>query len=112
MGAESGRYRAERYGGGVIRHTVLIAFEEAEPTVVDTVVTELRALPSRVPEIVDYTVGPDLGLGDAPPTVVVIGDFATVDDWRAYLAHPEHVRVLEDHIRPHASSISRAQIEL
>ena len=96
----------------MIRHTVLIAFEGAGPSVVDTVVAELRALPPKVPEIVDYTVGSDLGLSDAPPTVVVIGDFATVDDWRTYQAHPEHVRVLEDHIRPHASSITRAQIEL
>ena len=91
---------------------MLIAFEGAAPAVVDTVVAELRALPPLIPEIVAYTVGPDLGLGEGPPTVVVIGDFATVDDWRTYLAHPEHVRVLEDHIRPHASSITRAQIEI
>lgn len=96
----------------MIRHTVLIAFEGADDSTTDAVVAELRELPPLIPEIVDYTVGRDLGLQDGPPTVVVIGDFATVDDYRTYSAHPEHVRVVEDHIRPHASTITRAQIEL
>ena len=96
----------------MIRHTVLIAFEGADDEIVDTVVTELRALPPRIPEIVSYTVGRDLGLADGPPTVVVSADFADVDDYRAYSSHPEHVRVVETHIRPHATAINRAQIEL
>lgn len=97
----------------MIRHIVLIAFDDADgETHAGTVADALRALPALIPEIADYTVARDLGLGDAAPTVVVIGDFASVDDWRSYLAHPEHVRVLDDHIRPHATSITRAQIDL
>lgn len=96
----------------MIRHTVLLAFEGADDAVIGTVVSELRTLPALIPEISAYTVGPDLGLGDGPPTVVVSADFATVDDYRTYAAHPEHVRVIDDHIRPHVSAINRAQIEV
>jgi len=40
----------------------------------------------------------------------VIGDFASVDDYRTYSSHPDHVRVVDAHIRPHATAINRAQI--
>ena len=96
----------------MIRHTVFISFEGADDPVVDKVISELRALPPLIPEITEYTVGRDLGLEDGPPTVVVIADFESVADYRTYSAHPEHLRVLNDHIRPRSSVISRAQIEL
>ena len=96
----------------MIRHTVIMVFEGTDESIVDTVISELRGLPALIPEITDYTVGRDLGLQDAAPTVVVIGDFASVDDYRTYSSHPEHLRVIEELIRPHTTGISRAQIEL
>ncbi len=96
----------------MIRHTVLLSFEGVEEQLVQVVVDELRALPALIPEIAGYTVGRDLGLQDDNADVVVVGDFATVDDYRAYSVHPEHVRVLEDHIRPHVTGLRRAQIDI
>ncbi len=96
----------------MIRHIALIAFEGADDSLLDTVISELRALPDLIPEIADYTVGSDLGLRDGPPTVVVIADFASVDDYHTYSSHPEHVRVSETYVKPHSSALSRAQIDL
>ncbi len=96
----------------MIRHTVLISFDGADDSLLDSLIPELRALPALIPEIADYTVGRDLGLDDAAPTIVVIGDFESVDDYRTYATHPEHLRVVQELIRPHATGISRAQIEL
>lgn len=95
----------------MLRHTVLIACKGADDAAIDRIVAQLRALPALIPEIVDYTVGRDLGLDGSTADVVVIADFATVDDYRAYGGHPEHVRVLEEMIKPVATAIDRAQIQ-
>ena len=96
----------------MIRHTVILTFEGVDESLVDTVVEQLRQLPPLIPEIRAYTVGRDLGLADGPPMVVVAGDFASVADYQTYSGHPEHVRVLDDHIRPHVTALTRAQIEI
>ncbi len=96
----------------MIRHTVLLTFEGVDEALVQTVIDELREMPRLVPEIRSYTVGRDLGLAAGSATVVVSGDFETVEDYQTYSGHPEHVRVLDDHIRPHVTALTRAQIEL
>ena len=96
----------------MIRHTVLLTFDGVDESLVERVIDELRALPSLVPEIESYTVGRDLGLTEGTATVVVAADFATVDDYRTYSAHPAPVRVLDDHIRPHVTALTRAQVEI
>ena len=96
----------------MIRHTVLLTFADVEEALVQTVIDELRRLPAVIPEIRAYTVGRDLGLADGTATLVISGDFASVADYQAYAVHPEHVRVLDDHIRPHVTALTRAQVEL
>ena len=95
----------------MIRHTVLIACDGAETAAVDRIVDELRALPPLIPEIAAYTVGRNLGLDGSTADVVVIADFLTADDYRTYSGHPEHVRVVEDHVKPVATGVNRAQFE-
>lgn len=96
----------------MIRHTVLLSFDGVDESLVQRVIDELGEMPNLIPEIRAYTVGRDLGLADGTATVLVSGDFETVDDYLTYSAHPEHVRVLDDHIRPHVTALTRAQIEL
>ena len=96
----------------MIRHTVLLALDGAEESTIAAVIDELRALPALISEIADYSVERDLGLQDGTADIVIVGDFATAADYRAYSAHPEHVRVVEEHIRPHMTGLLRAQIEL
>jgi hypothetical protein len=96
----------------MIRHTVLLSFDGVDESLVQRVIDELGRMPALIPEIRSYTIGRDLGLAEGTATVVVSGDFDSVDDYRTYSTHPEHVRVLDDHIRPHATALTRAQIEL
>ncbi len=96
----------------MIRHTVLLSFDGVDEPLVQRVIDELEALPSLIPEIRSYTASRDLGLSEGTATVVISGDFATVDDYRVYSDHPEHLRVIEDHIRPHATALIRAQVEI
>jgi hypothetical protein len=96
----------------MIRHTVLLSFEGVDDAVVQTVIDELRGLPALIPEIAGYTVGRDLGLQEGTADIVIAADFASVGDYKVYSAHPEHVRVLDGHIRPNATGLARGQIEL
>lgn len=96
----------------MIRHTVLLTFEGVDDSLVQRVADELREMPGLIPEIKSYTVGRDLGLAEGTATIVVSGDFDSIADYQLYSAHPEHVRVLDDHIRPHVTALTRAQIEL
>ncbi|MEQ8841933.1 MAG: Dabb family protein [Acidimicrobiales bacterium] len=96
----------------MIRHTVLLTFDGVEESLVQTVIDELERLPGLIPEIRSYSVGRDLGLGPGTATLVIAADFDSVDGYETYSGHPEHVRVLDDHIRPHVTALTRAQIEL
>ncbi|MFT5202308.1 MAG: hypothetical protein ACI9C1_001696 [Candidatus Aldehydirespiratoraceae bacterium] len=96
----------------MIRHTVLLSLNGVEESLIDTVITQLRALPAIIPEIHAFAVGRDLALRDDNATVMIAGDFANLDDYQVYSTHPEHVRVIEDHIKPYATGLVRAQVEL
>jgi len=96
----------------MIRHTVLMSFDGVEEALVQKVIDELREMPSLIPEIRSYIVGRDLGLSEGSAAIVVSGEFDTVADYQVYAGHAEHVRVITDHIRPHATGLTRAQIEI
>jgi hypothetical protein len=74
-----------------------------------TTLDALKALPPQIPEIQGYHVGRDLGLRDGNFEMGVAAVFADEAAWRAYLAHPAHVAVVEKHINPHVTE--RASIQ-
>ena len=42
----------------------------------------------------------------------IVADFDDVDGWRRYVAHPAHVAVLRDRIRPILATRTAVQVEL
>jgi endonuclease/exonuclease/phosphatase family metal-dependent hydrolase len=97
----------------MIRHVSLLTFvPEATPEQIEGVVTALRALPARIPELRDYRVGPDVGIDTGNATFVVIGDFDDSDGYRAYRDHPDHVVVAREHILPILAARTAAQYEI
>ncbi|MEM7139654.1 MAG: Dabb family protein [Actinomycetota bacterium] len=96
----------------MIRHTVLIACEGAPDDAIETAIAELRALPPLISEIAAYSVGRDLGLAGTTADIVIVAEYATVADYETYGAHPEHVRVVTDHITPIATGVTRGQVEI
>lgn len=72
----------------------------------------LASLPPRIAQIVDYSFGRDLELADTNADFVIIGDFASIEDYEAYAMHPDHVAVLSTVIKPLASSVARIQVTL
>jgi len=69
----------------------------------------LATLPGRLPGLLYYAFGSDLGLRDDNADYAVIGVFADLDAYHTYSTHPEHVRILREMITPILESRSAAQ---
>jgi Stress responsive A/B Barrel Domain len=72
----------------------------------------LDTLPALIPEIRGYRFGRDLGLAEGNAEFAIVGDFADADAWRRYQEHPEHQRVLAEHIRPNLARRVAVQLRL
>jgi hypothetical protein len=88
-----------------IRHVVLLKFVEGtEPATVEALAAGLRALPARIPELVDYRVGPDLRVAEGTWDFAVTADFASIEDFLTYRDHPDHQAVIHELIAPHVET--------
>ena len=82
----------------MLRHIVLLRFTSSEA--VNPVVAALGALPGRVPSIRSYRVDTDLGLAQDNAHLVVTAEFDDAAGHAEYRDHPDHVRVIDELIRP------------
>ena len=97
----------------MLRHVAL--FRWTDTTTDDqraAAVEALRTLPGLVPSIRGYRVGPDAGHDDGNWDLAVVGDFDDADGWRAYVAHPEHVRVADTYVRPFIAARAAVQYDI
>ncbi len=95
-----------------IQHVVLFRFHEGtDPGAVDAMADALRHLPSLIPQVATYSVGPDLGLSDGSWDFAVSARFATVEDFNTYRHHPEHQSVLTELIEPICAERRSVQFE-
>lgn len=96
-----------------LRHIVLFRFRsDTDPSAVRALEEALAALPARIPEIVAYRHGPDLGLAEGTWHYALVADFGSIDDYRTYATHPEHQAVIAAHVTPIADEIVRVQHDL
>jgi hypothetical protein len=85
----------------MLRHAVLNNWKAGVTSEqIQAVIDALGRPPAAIPQISAYSFGPDAGLSDGAADFAVVADFASVDDLRAYLAHPAHVPVAEEVIAP------------
>lgn len=93
-----------------IRHCVFLRMREGiGPREVEGLVEALRALPGQIPEIRGYEVGVDLGWREGNPDVAVVATFDDETGWRAYVEHPAHIAVIEQHIEPFVAERASVQ---
>lgn len=96
----------------MIRHVVMFRWNDH---VTDADVAALSAaldgLPAAIPEIVTYRHGRDVGLAPTNFGYAVTADFASVDDFAIYRDHPEHQRVIAEHITGHVAERTAVQFE-
>ena len=96
----------------MVRHVVMFRWvPEATQEQKERVASELRRLPSVVPSLRAYRLGPDVGVNQGNFDFAVAGDFDDVDGYLAYRDHPEHRAIVETFIRPIAGERAAIQFE-
>lgn len=96
----------------MIRHVVVLTFDPS--TTADqraAFEAALHELPAKIPQIVDYRVGADLGLADTNHDFAIVADFASVDDYLVYRDHPAHVEFKERYLAPYVATRAAVQYE-
>lgn len=86
----------------MITHVVTFNWKpETTPEQLAAISAGLATMPGLVPSIRTYAFGSDLGAnGDANMDFAIVATFDSVEGWRAYDEHPDHVQLRTDVIRP------------
>jgi hypothetical protein len=97
----------------MMRHIAMFTFtDDVTDEDVRAIDAGLGGLPNVIEEIRSYSFGIDLGLGEGNFDYAVVGEFDSAEDFRTYLAHPEHVRVSSTFIKPVLKNVVRIQMEI
>jgi hypothetical protein len=89
---------------------MLMKFKDtATPEQIEVALAGLGTMPELVPGILRYEFGLDLKVMEGNPDLALIADFASEDDWRAYLSHPEHEAMSAGLIAPIKGTMTRVQ---
>lgn len=97
----------------MIRHVAVFRFVPGtSDEAIDGIDEALGRLPTVIPDIVAYRFGRDLGWSPDNADYVVVADFASQDDFTAYLSHPDHVAVVTGTIAPVLDVVTRVQYRL
>lgn len=97
----------------MLRHVVMFRWaDDVDDAHVAAVAAGLDELPGAIPEIVQYRHGPDVGINEGTYDYVVVGDFASADDYVAYRDHPVHRAFIERLITGRVTDRAAVQYEI
>jgi len=97
----------------VIRHIFIGTFkEDADDTIKDRVLADLRAMREKIPGIVDLHANFSTGWVGSENSVVMTVDFSTKADFNVYMTHPYHTEHVAKLGEAYVSSYVAAQFEL
>ena len=74
--------------------------------------TELDRLPQAIEEIIDFDHGADIATSEGNCDYCVVADFADRADYETYAGHPDHLRLIADHIKSAIKSRNAVQFEI
>lgn len=97
----------------MLRHVVMFRWaDDVDDEHVAAVRAGLDELPGHIPEIVRYHHGNDVGINDGNFDYVVVGDFASADDYVVYRDHPVHQAFIQRCIAGRVSDRAAVQYEI
>lgn len=80
----------------MIRHIFMGSIREGvTKEQVDGLLNAYRSLSEKVPEIIQLTVGKNLGLYDTKITAALVADFENEKDWKVFMENPDHLHIGE-----------------
>ena len=78
----------------MIRHMFMCPIKEGvTEEKVNESINDLRLLQEKVPEIIQLTVGKNLGWYDKKMTVAFVADFENEDGWNSFMKNEEHLQI-------------------
>ena len=96
----------------MFRHVVMFKWnDDVDDAHVAATRAALDAVAAGVPEVADYRQGPDAGLTDGNWDYVIVGEFASADDYAVYRDDPEHQRVIAEFIKGRISDRAGVQYD-
>jgi hypothetical protein len=96
----------------VFRHVVVFRWRpEVSADAIAEISDALAALPSAIPQIVDFRFGPDAGLAATNFDFAVVADFTSADGFTTYRDHPSHRAVVDRLLVPSAAERVAVQYE-
>lgn len=96
----------------MINHTVLFKLKpEASQAQIDGLVAALQALSDKVPTLQQIQVGHNFSDRSKGFSVMLYSTFLDKEGLAAYAVHPEHVKVVNEHVKPILEDIVVADIE-
>jgi hypothetical protein len=85
----------------VLRHVALFRWKpETTAADVSKVEAALHQLPGKIPCILAYRFGRDVGVQDGNADFALVADFPDQEGLATYANHPDHQAVLQNLIRP------------
>jgi len=85
----------------VVRHVALFRWKpETTAADVSRLEAAMHQLPSKIPCILSYRFGRDLGVIDGNADFAVVADFADQEGLATYANHGDHQAVIQNLIRP------------
>ena len=97
----------------MFRHVVMFKWKTGTSSAeIDHVSQQLDTLPVAISEISRYQHGPDAGVNQGNFDYVVVGDFASVENYIVYRDHPIHKQLITDVLAPLIADRSAAQYHL
>lgn len=96
----------------MIRHVVVFRWTpEITPEQVALIRSELARLPSVVPSVRSFQLGPDAGITKGNADFAVAAEFDDAAGFAAYRDHPAHVAIIREHIAPFIAERLAVQFE-
>ncbi len=85
----------------MLRHVALFRWKP-ETTAADVSKLEaaMHQLPSKIPSILSYRFGRDIGVIAGNADFAVVADFADKEGLATYANHPDHLAVIHNLVRP------------
>jgi hypothetical protein len=80
----------------MIRHIFMASIKQGvTEEQLDRLLNAYRSLSEKVPEIIQLTVGKNLGWYDTKITVALVADFENEENWKIFMDNPDHLHIGE-----------------
>ncbi|MCM3790807.1 Dabb family protein [Domibacillus indicus] len=78
----------------MIRHIFMFSIKQGvTEEQLDELLNDYRSLSEKVPEIIQLTVGKNLGWYDTKTTVALVADFEDEENWKIFMENPDHLNI-------------------